>query len=196
MPTKRFRKEIIKVGDYYKPADNLSFTVTPRTLEHWTKQFERMKAAGVKVPIPAGHEHAGDPEFNYGFVSGLGIDGDRLIADCTLHGQDAIDAAARNDVSIYAVPEYVDGLGNRYEWPIVHLAICPDPLIPGLGPFEALAASRGPGDGAVVQRARQLAGGESSAAGMGLSFDDVLDSPVVASALRMVRSLEVPSWPT
>jgi hypothetical protein len=73
---RRFRKELIRVGRYVKAADGIEFEVTHRTLRHWIMEFARMKANGVRVPIPNGHHNAGNADQNRGYVESLIVDGD------------------------------------------------------------------------------------------------------------------------
>lgn len=107
-------------------------------LDHWAMIFSQMKVNGVKVPVPSGHTN--DSEKNRGWVEDIFRDGDSLFGIVALVG-DGIRLAGTNDVSIYSQSEYTDGNGNRYQWPILHVALCTDPVVPGLRGFEALAAS-------------------------------------------------------
>ena len=58
-----------------------------------------------------------------------------------LIGDDAIKLAGRTDVSIFVPPKFTDGKGNTYKQPIMHVALCTDPVIPGLGDWQAMAAN-------------------------------------------------------
>ncbi len=137
-PVRRFLKELIKTGHYVKECDGLEFDVTPDLLAHWAATFARMRANGLNVPVPSGHTH--DGAANRGWVRHLFRAGDSLYGVVDLVG-DGIPLAATNDVSIYAVPEFTDGHGNRYQWPILHVALCTDPVVPGLGGFLPIAAA-------------------------------------------------------
>ena len=64
-----------------------------------------------------------------------------LDAVMEIFGEDGFKAVETNDVSIYVPPTYTDGKGVTYKRPITHVAVCPDPVLPGLGKFERLAAS-------------------------------------------------------
>lgn len=139
---RRFRKELIKVGEYVHEPDGYEFAITSDTLQHWAKTFALMKANGVKVPIPATHEGMGDPDKNRGYVTDMFVDNNSLVMTCELIGKDALAAAARSDVSIGVPVEWTDGHGNEYKRPITHVAMVTDPVIPGLEDFIPLAASR------------------------------------------------------
>ncbi len=141
VPTRRYHKALIRVGEYVKAAAGERFTVTPELLSHWARTFGQMKANGVEVAMPVTHERAGDPDANRGYVEDLFVEGDTLIGVCRLIGEDALLAAARSDVSIFAPATFTDGKGHQYKRPIVHVALVTDPVIPGLGAFIPLAAS-------------------------------------------------------
>lgn len=149
VPTQRFRKELIRTGGYVKVSDGIAFTVTMGTLANWVLQFNRMKAAGLKVPVPFVHQDEkweksaqdGDPRDNGGWVDSLFVDGDTLVMVCTLKGADALVAARRSDVSINSPPKIVSGKGDTFIRPITHVAMVTDPVVPGLGEFVPLAAS-------------------------------------------------------
>jgi len=139
---RRFRKELIRTGHYVKDEDGIEFEVTPHTLAHFVEQFERMKANGVRVPVPNGHHNAGNADANRGYVEELFVEGDTLVGVLRMVGDDGIAAAQRSDVSIYVPIDFTDGKGNKYTRPIEHVALCTDPVVPGLGEFIPLAASK------------------------------------------------------
>lgn len=140
-PTKRYKKDLVRVGDYYKASTDQSFKFTAERLEQFASTFSRMKAAGVKVPVPVGHTN--DPEANRGYVEDMYVDGDTLYATIELIGEEAIALSGRVEVSIYAVPELVDGKGNTYNNVIEHVALVTNPVIPDQDGFVPIAASHG-----------------------------------------------------
>lgn len=137
-----YRKELIKVGEYTHDAEGYEFSITLDMLQHWADTFATMKANGVKVPIPSTHAGVGDPDKNRGYVIDMFVDGASLAMTCELIGEDALAAAERSDVSIGVPVDFVDGKGIKYLRPITHVAMVTDPVIPGLGDFIPLAASR------------------------------------------------------
>lgn len=139
IPSRKFRKEIIRIGEYEK--DSVKFEVTALSLDNWVKQFRRMKRNGVKIPVPSVHDFEGDSDKNRGWVTDLFIEGESLFMVCDLIGEDSLLAAERADVSLYSPPEFVDGKGNNYERPIVHVAMTTHPVIPGMSKFVPLVAS-------------------------------------------------------
>ena len=146
-PVRRFRKELIRTGQYIKPSEGLDFQVNQKTLDHWAAVFSEMRSNGVRVPIPAGHitddmSAAAQAEANRGWLVDLFREGDSLIGIIDLVG-DGIKLAGTTNVSIYSPSKYIDGKGNRYDWPITHVALCVDPVIPGLEGFVSIAAAHG-----------------------------------------------------
>ena len=135
-------RELIRAGQYVKLANGVEFEATARTLAHWVAQFERMKAAGVRVPLPYGAENVGSADHNRGWVEALYVRDGALFMTARLIGADAIQAAQRCDFEIHVTPTLVDGKGNRYVQPIDFVAFRTDPVVPGLGEFMPLAASK------------------------------------------------------
>lgn len=178
-PRRRYAKQIIKVGEYIQDATGQSFTVDGDLLLHWADTFDEMKANGLKVPVPDGHKSDVDAGDNRGFVQSMWLEDDALVAEIELIGQDAIDSAARSDVSIFSPPVHVDGKGRKYERPILHVALTATPLIPGLAEFIPLAASRG-------FRMNELI--EKIAAALGL--EDVPSDDIDKATEMLVASIE------
>jgi hypothetical protein len=143
IPTRRFRKELIRSGQFVKQSEGIAFEVDQRLLEHWAATFSQMHSRGIKVPVPSGHDKAGDADANNGWVHEMFVEGDRLVGVLELIGDDALKLAGTSDVSIFTKPEYADSFDNQYKWPILHVALCTDPVIPGLGEFVPIAASKG-----------------------------------------------------
>ena len=137
----RFRKDLIRVGKFVKPSEGLEFEVTQDTLVHWASTFQEMKKNGVRVAVPNQHKNDGNACENMGYVEEMFIDGDSLIGIFEMIGEDAIKAAHRCDVSIGSPGELTDGEGRVYTRPIQHVALCTNPVVPGLGQFIPLAAS-------------------------------------------------------
>lgn len=141
VPRQKFTKGVVKVGKFVKDSTKQQFEVTDELLENVIKQFSRMKANGVKVPMPNMHHNDGNPKENMGYVESFFIKGDELCMTCELIGTEAIEAAAKSDVSIKIESEWTDGSSNVYDRPCVHVAMVTDPVVTGLGEFVAIAAS-------------------------------------------------------
>lgn len=109
-------------------------------LGHWVKTASAYLAAGNKIPLPV--KHTDDPEANRGWARELFSEGDSLFATVDLVGE-GIKLAGTCDVSVYSPTLAVDGEGNRFAHPIVHIALCTDPVITGLSGFVPIETSRG-----------------------------------------------------
>lgn len=136
-PKRAYRKTIARCGDYVN--DGVPFTITQKLLDHWVTQFSLMHERGIKVPIVNTHDGTGDPDQLRGDVRTVYRDGDELVMTCEMIGEDAIMAASRCDVSIRSPISQEDGLGNTYIRPIEDIALCPNPVIPGMGCFVPIA---------------------------------------------------------
>jgi hypothetical protein len=142
IPVQRYKKELIKVGNYVKDSDGIEFEVTPEMIDHWNRVISLELSNGLKIPVPVGHTT--NAEMNRGWMVDSVIEGDSLFGIVDLVGEDAIALAGRCDVSIYSPPKFTDGHGNVYQYPILHVALCTDPVVPGLGEFVAISASHLP----------------------------------------------------
>lgn len=136
---KLYRKKILKVGNFEKSTDGIKFDVTPRSLDHLVNTFKEMRANGVRVPLPMGHTT--DESKNKGWVVDMEHDGESLWATIQFTVDNAEELTKSNDVSVYIPHEKKDGQGRLYHRPITHVALTPYPVIPGLGDFQAVAAS-------------------------------------------------------
>jgi len=140
LPVRKYRKTIARDGDYEK--GDLKFSINRGTRDHWVKTFDLMKANGTIVRVPSTHAGAADPEHQLGEILSLTANDDgTLDAVVEIVGEDGFRAVETNDVSIYVPPTFTDGKGVVYKRPITHVAVVPDPFLPGLGKFERLAAS-------------------------------------------------------
>jgi len=139
----RFEKELIREGTWVHPTKQFTFRVTPKRMQVWLKAFARMKAAGLKVPLPFGHSC--DPRDNAGFLEDLRVEGNRLIGVLAVaRAEDAerIGATIR-DVSVCVNPNFVDAHGNRLGEVIEHVALTNYPMVegqPNFAPVERIAA--------------------------------------------------------
>lgn len=137
----KFKKDIIRVGEFADNGYGSPVTVTALHLSHWAKTFAEMKANGVKVPIPINHKDWERSENNRGWVHGMFVEGDRLVMTCELFGDDVEALAAANDVSVFAPKEWTDCDSNHYVIPIRHVALTPVPMVTGLSEFIRIAAA-------------------------------------------------------
>lgn len=140
VPTKKFKKDLIRVGKYIHPAQEWTLDVTAERMDEWIEAWKKMKANGVRVPLPAGHSY--DPRDGQGFLVELTREGDTLWGVLEFVGEDAISLAYRTQqVSISINPHFVDGKGIDYGEVIEHVALTGYPVVPDQEDFKAIAAS-------------------------------------------------------
>jgi hypothetical protein len=137
-----FEKELIYVDTFTK--GDVEFNVTEKLIDHWVAESKKMMEQGFKIKLPV--EHTFDPEKNRGHVTSLSKRLDskgRIGMFGRLEFLTAEDAklAKSTDVSIYSPPSYQMGNGYTANRPITHVALTDYPVVPGLDPFETLAAS-------------------------------------------------------
>lgn len=172
-----YRKELIKAGKFIKASTGQAFEVTSEVIDHWIKTFQRMAVNGVKVPIPLSHAAVDNPEKNVGWVHSMFRENDTLVA---IMGLLDPELALTTDVSIYVQGEVIDGNGEKYVEPITHVALCTNPVIPGLGEFVKLSLSKGDSDMELRKKIAALLGiasGESTDESVVLALQSKLAAP-------------------
>lgn len=142
-PHRRYVKDLVRVGEFFKASTGQAISVGQNDLETLEKSTKRYIANGNKVTLPAGHDTSGNPDKNRGYVTDVYLDGDTLYGVIEAIGEDAIAATSRSHVSIYSPPEWIDGAGNKYEWPIRHVALTADPVLNNQGGFVPIEAAQG-----------------------------------------------------
>lgn len=148
-PTKRFVKDLIRVGKFTGGGgSHQAFEVTRDehdpangkfSLAHFREQYSAMRLAGIDVPTPNGHTN--DAEANRGYVRDMFVEGDTLYGVIEAIGSDAIQLMSRAKVSINVPTQLKGGNGKTYDYPIDHVAIVTNPVIPDQRGFTAIAAS-------------------------------------------------------
>jgi len=189
-PTQKFTKDLIRTGQFYKSSTDQSFTITQDNLNGFAAEFAKMKAAGIKIPVPEGHTNA--PSANRGYVEDMFVDGDTLHMTCELIGEDAIKLAGRAQVSIYAVPEHVDDKRNVYRNVIEHVAIVTDPVISGQGGFVPVELSRGTIKALAYSPAPTGASSmiQKIAAALGIKTEGMDESGIESAILAKIESMK------
>lgn len=141
-----YRKELIYVDTFTKDngEEKFSFAVDEKLIDHWVETFKRYTTNGNKVPVPLGHST--DPEKTRGevieFERGRDSQGrTALFGKIKFRDAEAAKLSKTSNVSIYVEPQYKDGKANVYEKPVLHVALTDYPVVPGLEPFQAIAAS-------------------------------------------------------
>jgi hypothetical protein len=185
-PAAYFWGRAIRAGRYVHPAGQFELSVDEARLDEWARNFHRMREAGIDVPVPVDHSTAARD--NLGYVVDAKRDGDSLMLLHQLIGEEAIELAARNKISLAIDPEYRDGTGNLFGDCIVHSSLTPIPVVPGQG--QLMPMSQGRAEGGMVFC---LAGPKEAAAAPMPSFAQRADTLVAGGHItpacrdRLVR---------
>lgn len=142
-PRRKYRKDLIRVGNFFKQATGQRLNVNADRLAHWRDTLKGMRSAGIDIDMPATtHDGA-----SIGQVIDAEIEGDRLVATVEMRGVDGIRAASRNHVSPLIDPSFTDDTGKTWPDAITHVAVVGNPVITKQRPFVPLpiAASRASG---------------------------------------------------
>lgn len=118
------------------------FKITKERADEWQRNSAALAAAGIKPFIPGQHREQFNAADNFGYVERIERDGDDVFAIIGLHGDTALDIAARNGRSVYVVKDAIDSSGKVYPGESLHhLALVPNPALPDLGGTLKIAAS-------------------------------------------------------
>jgi hypothetical protein len=140
LPRRRFVKDLIRVGEWY--AGDTKHPVTQERIDGWAAKFGQMAGKGVDVPAPI--EHTSDPKERRGTVRSMWVEGDTLMGEFELVGEDALRmAACGTKVSIYAPPSVQAGDGTKWSDAIEHVCLTDYPVVSGQKNFIPIAASKG-----------------------------------------------------
>lgn len=139
-PIQRFRKDLIKVGQFKHPVEGWTLDVTADRLEIWLSAFQKMRANGVDVEITA--DHSDSAEAIRGYMVDAFIEDDTLFGILEMRGGKGIELAeVVKNVSVEIEDDFVDGRGEHYGDSIVAVAIGKKPIVQNQKPFERVAAS-------------------------------------------------------
>ena len=148
-PTMRFRKDLLAVGTYTPPNGAWTLNVDSDRMHKLARTFAEMRAAGVSVPVIAADErgrHNWHPDNARGYLRDAAIEGDRLIGEIELVGEDAVRLAGRTEVSVGIHPDFRDGRGKDYGEAIDHVAVCLNPIVPNQQSWRIAASCGGQAD--------------------------------------------------
>lgn len=140
---KRYRKQVLKVGDVHYQGGK--FPVTPAYLDSVVKAFDAK--AITKVPFQladAGNRHTEDPLRRFGTVVGLHRTPDGLDAVLELDDEAArlVDKDPDFGVSVLIKHDRTTGEGQHYDAVLAHVLGTTDPVLTSLKPWcPELAAS-------------------------------------------------------
>jgi hypothetical protein len=146
----KFKKQILRPGVYYVNDGNngrrLEY-ITAERLKHWADQHKKMVKAGLHVPAPAVHKKDANPtnsqktsKDNFGWWEQIDFTGEALEGVVNIPVQSDQERIGKTvkEVSIYAKPKFVDGLGNEWNDVLTHIAIVTNPIEPNQKNFEKL----------------------------------------------------------
>lgn len=139
----RFVKDLLRIGHSIPRTDGERMEVTDELLATMADSTNRFIASGGQVPALVAtdpHEAMNDAEAVRGQWSGFFVEDGALRATLEIDADDE-ELTEFNNVSIYALAQYTDTKKQKYDWPILHVAITPSPAVIGLGEFVKIAAS-------------------------------------------------------
>ena len=156
----KFRKVVVPPGEHHHRTGVA--TITPERIKGWVNKFRAMKADGIRIPVPWGHQPKANPveedriaeeefyrsRYNATFVDDfeLGPRGELVCVGEVPPGLtvdasgDLVDPATHTrigEVSI-AIRDWKDGKGRIWTDAPRHVALTPLPVAHGTGGFEAL----------------------------------------------------------
>lgn len=142
-----FWKEVAHTGNFQK--GDRPFSITPAHLRHWRGTFNRMRTAGIDVPVPV--EHTFDPEKRRGEVLEMAVrpnskGNEALFAKIRFRDEETARQLSRSGTSIYVPRAVQDKHGGEYRVPVQHIAITDYPVLNGLDPFEPIMLSKFPAE--------------------------------------------------
>ncbi len=136
-PVQAYTKAILRAGATVRNVRGDQVTIQTGTLDAIAATFGKMIAAGIKVPVQAGHNF--EPDKTRGWVTDVWREGDLLQARLEMIGDDGIALASRSDVSVYVDPSH-ERDGTVYTDALLHVACTPIPQVTGLGEFKIAAS--------------------------------------------------------
>ena len=163
----KWRKEVLPVGHWEKLDENgegLSFDADEKLLSHLVDSVNKLRSNGVTIPYAKSHDGWELAENKYGEIVGASVGrnshGEKsFFIDVLFDNEAAAKECTKTDSSVGIPDKFFDGAGNEYHHPLRHVAATNAPVIPGLGRWQAIAASfakqlnltrdgvRGKGDG-------------------------------------------------
>lgn len=149
---KLFRKEVLRAGHYQHPTNpwDEPLDLTNDDIEQVAANSQQAMEAGNRVWIPK--THSSDPEKNRGyarrFETGPSSEDPNLLSVYAITDitnpvtARKIQRGEIEDVSVGLV-DYADGREREFGLRIDHIALVPDPVVPGQDSFVALARRNG-----------------------------------------------------
>lgn len=155
-------KDVLSAGQYQHPIHGWKLNVTPEAMDKYCAAFSEMANAGVKVPIYADHKPGAATTLGYARALFRGgpealkkypelaklpadqapLDPKKMYAIHDWANPEAMKMAhGVGQVSVLIDKKMTDGTGKKYGEAVRHIAVTPEPIVPGQGSFTQLAAS-------------------------------------------------------
>jgi hypothetical protein len=157
------RKTVVPVGNHVHAGGVIR--VTPERVRHWADSFNRMSAAGVRVPVPWGHQRAALPapaddadaqaylasRFNASYIKNLSADPatGALVMECEPPPGFVVDEASGDFINpkdgtrigevSACIGDWTDGTGRVWKDIVAHVALTPLPVVAGQDGFSQLS---------------------------------------------------------
>lgn len=153
----KFKKTILTDNDYHSPDGKV--TVTPDRRKHFVGEFDRMKKAGLSIPVAWAHaddprdslpvvapkDRRRPPEDTAGYLTGFRPAEDGKSVDIELDIPRKVDAekvgANLAFVSPVIFDKFKDGQQNEYTDCVTHIDLVQYPVDAGQGKFEPVATA-------------------------------------------------------
>jgi hypothetical protein len=142
--TIHYRRVLVaRCGKWFHCGTGDPLNISTDRADEWARNVAALSAAGRQPFIPVRHAFDGvSAAENLGKVIRLEREGSDLYAVIALHGDEALQVAARNSRSVGIIRDARDVNGKVYpgEW-LHHLALVPNAAMPNLGGHMKIAAS-------------------------------------------------------
>lgn len=183
---REYRKELAYADIFEK--DGVRFSLGEEDFHMWLSNFEKYTSVGNQVFLQL--EHDDDPEATRGEILSLEVSKNEdkkpaLYGRIKFRDEEAEDLAKTAQVSVYVVPEAIDGKGNEYKGGLLeHVALTTKPVIPKLEGFTIAASlSLKKGKNTMIKSLAKTLGIE----GVG---DDTADEVVFSMILSMIEKMK------
>lgn len=155
-------KDVLTAGEYQHPIHGWKLNVTPDKMDKYCAAFSEMTSGGVKVPIYADHKPGAATTLGYcralfrGGADALKkypelaklpadqapLDSNKMYAIHDWNSPESMKMGhGVGQVSVLIDKKMKDGTGKSYGEAVRHIAVTPEPIVPGQGGFTQLAAS-------------------------------------------------------
>jgi len=135
----RYSKEVLKTGSYMYGDEEFNVDI-----DYLHTLVDSTKAAGLNMFIPIDHDK--NPEENKGWVSGLSVEGESIIALMDILDPEtdkAVRMGTLADASVSIYSDFVDNEGVMHPAVIREISITNEPFITGMTGYERAMSEDG-----------------------------------------------------